>query len=245
MSMRWRIIAGITLVVLAVAVWRVLSWERERRSPGTVQQQQSTLDTISDDQAVVPKQMFIGSLKDARALNGKSVWMKTGYTIPYYAYRTGRIVFAHEEGRLPPTQELHVKDFTEATTPQDWMSSVPRGQKNVFVVFTEPGREGEFAAPVAALNGTDSTWMCDDLFFYQDPQTLYHWPPEVWKAVSAHTAINGMSEFRTTMSLGNLQQSESKNMGNRTVTYTTMDRGQTHHVSVTFEDDKATSVKTQ
>jgi hypothetical protein len=51
-----------------------------------------------------------------------------------------------------------------------------------------------------------------------------------------------MSEFQTTMALGNIQQSDSKNFGNRTVKYTTVDQGQTHHFNATFSGDKATSV---
>jgi len=39
----------------------------------------------------------------------------------------------------------------------------------------------------------------------------------LWQAVSQHTVKQGMSEFQTTMALGNLQQSDSKNFGNRTV----------------------------
>ena len=60
--------------------------------------------------------------------------------------------------------------------------------------------------------------------------------------MAQHTAKQGMSEFQTTMALGNLQQSDSKNFGNRTVKYTTADQGQTHHFSVTFSGDKATSI---
>jgi len=47
------------------------------------------------------------------------------------------------------------------------------------------------------------------------------------------------------MALGNLQQSDSKNYGNRTVTYATVDEGKTRHVSVAFSGDKATSVSSQ
>jgi hypothetical protein len=54
-----------------------------------------------------------------------------------------------------------------------------------------------------------------------------------------------MSEFQTTMALGNLQQSDSKNFGNRTVKYVTADQGQTRHFSVAFSGDKATSVNSQ
>ena len=240
----WHAIAGLTLVVLLVAGWRIAVYERERNQPATdthkVAQRQ-----LTDDEMVVPKRMFIDSLKSASVLNGKSVWMKTGYTLSYYAYRGGHIDFAHEAGRLPPAQELQVKEFTQVTAPHDWVSSIPRGPKNAFVVFTEPGREGEFAAPVATLDGENSNWACDDVFFYQDPKTLYHWPADVWEQVAKHTAKQGMSELQTTMSLGNLQQSESKDPGNRTVSYTTMDGGQTHHFQVAFSGDKATSVSEQ
>jgi hypothetical protein len=67
----------------------------------------------------------------------------------------------------------------------------------------------------------------------------------VWQAATQHTAKQGMSEFQTTMALGNLQQSDSKNYGNRTVKYVTVDQGKTRHFSVAFSDDKATSVSSQ
>jgi len=244
----WHAIAGLTAVVLLIAAWRITSYERERNQPAVDTHPVATRK-VSDDELVVPKRLFIDSLKSAKVLNGKSVWMKTGYLLPYYAYRTGRIDFAHEAGRVPPAQELEVKDFTLTTAPPDWVSSVPRGAKNAFVVFTEPGRTGEFAAAVATLdsgNGTDKgTWYCDDIFFYQDPRTLYHWPADVWQAVAQHTAKQGMSEKQTSMALGNLQQSGSENLGNRTIAYTTIDGGQTHRYSVTFSGDKATSVSSQ
>ena len=241
---KWQIIGGFSLIILLIAGWRIISYERERNQPGVAANKPAPRQ-LTDDELVMPKKMFIDSMKSARALNGKSVWMKTGYTIPYYAYRTGRIDFAHETGRLPNAQELQVKDFVEATTPPDWVSSIPRGAKNAFVVFTTPGRSGEFAAPVATLGGADATWACDDIFFYQDPKTLYHWPDNVWEAVAQHTAKQGMNEIQTTMALGNLQQSKSSDTGNRTVSYTTMDQGQTHHFDVTFAGGKATSVSSQ
>lgn len=241
---KWQIFGGITVVILLIAGWRIVSYERERNAPGVTANKPAPRQ-LTDDELVMPKKMFIDSVKSARALNGKSVWMKTGYTVPYYAYRTGRIDFPHEAGRLPPAQELAVKDFVEATTPPDWVSSIPRGPKNVFVVFTEPNRTGEFAAPVASLDGANSSWACDDIFFYQEPKTLYHWPDDVWQAVAQHTPKQGMSEIQATMTLGNLQQSQSKDPGNRTVTYTTIDQGQTHHWNVAFAGNKATSVSSQ
>jgi hypothetical protein len=240
----WHAVVGLTLIVLSIASWRIASYERERNQPG-VATQKPAARPLTDDELVMPRRLFIDSLKSAKELNGKTVWMKTGYTLPYYAYRTGRVDFAHEAGRLPPAQELAVKDFTVTSTPPGWVSSVPRGAKNAFVLFTEPGRSGEFAAPVATLDGGNGSWACDDIFFYQDPKTLYHWPAEIWQAVSQHTAKQGMSEIQTSMALGNLQQSQSKDFGNRTVSYTTIDGGQTHRYSVTFSRDKATSVSSQ
>jgi hypothetical protein len=237
----WKIIGAITLLVFAIAAWRIISYERERNAPGVVANKPAKR-SVSEDQLVFVRSMLIDSMKSARVLNGKSIWMKTGYTVVYYPYRTGRIVFSQSAGWLPPTQELQVKDFVEVTTPPDWASSIPRGPKNAFVVFTEPGRSGEFAAPVASLDGPNSNWACDDIFFYDDPKTLYHWPADVWQAVSQHAAKQGMSEFQATMALGNLQQSDSKNYGNRTVKYVTADQGQTRHFSVAFSGDKATSV---
>jgi hypothetical protein len=238
----WKIIGAITLLVLAIAAWRIISYERERNAPGVAVNKPAQRQ-LSNDQMVFVRRMLIDSMKSARVLNGKSVWMKTGYTVIYYPYRTGRIVFAQPAGWLPPAQELQVKDFVEATTPPDWVSSIPRGPRNAFVVFTEPNRSGEFAAPVASLDGANSTWACDDIFFYDDPKTLYHWPANVWQAVAQHTAKQGMSEFQTTMALGNLQQSDSKDYGNRMVKYITADQGQTHHFGVSFSGDKATSVQ--
>ena len=63
--------------------------------------------------------------------------------------------------------------------------------------------------------------------------------------MAQHTAKQGMSEKQTTMALGNLQQSDSKDFGNRTVKYTTVDQGQTHHFSVSLSGNKATSVTSQ
>ncbi len=240
---KWQVIGAITVLVLAIGAWRVVSYEHERNAPVATKQPERRV--LTDDESVVPKRMFINSLKSARELDGKPVWSKTGYEIPYYAYTSGKIHFAKEEGRLPPAQQLIVKTFVEATAPTDWTSSIVRGDKNAFVVFTEPGRVGEFAAPVATLSSGNDNWECDDLFYYQDPKTLYHWTPDVWHAVEQHTPVKGMSELQTAMAVGNLQQSDSKDVGNRTVSYTTVDQGQTHKFHVTFSGDKATSVSSQ
>ena len=240
----WKIIGAITLLVLAIAAWRIISYERERNAPGVVANKPAQRQ-LSDDQMVFVRTMLIDSMKSARVLNGKSVWMKTGYTVVYYPYRTGRIVFPQPAGWLPPAQELQVKDFVEVTTPRTGRAAFRAGRR-----MRSSSSRSRIATASLPLRwprwmARMSSWACDDIFFYDDPKTLYHWPADVWQAVSQHTAKQGMSEFQTTMALGNIQQSDSKDFGNRTVKYVTVDQGQTHHFSVTFSGDKATSVSSR
>ena len=75
----WKIIGAITLLVLAIAALRIVSYERERNAPGVVVNKPAQRQ-LSDDQMVFVRTMLIDSMKSARVLNGKSVWMKTGYT---------------------------------------------------------------------------------------------------------------------------------------------------------------------
>ncbi len=240
---RWHVISAVTLVVLLIAAWRIHSIERERNAPG-VQTSRYKERPLTEDELVVPRKMFIDSLQSARALDGKPVWIKAGYEIDYYPYHGKQIDYAHKAGVLPGAQEMDVKDAIEIKAPAGWTSHVPRGDKNVFLVFTEPGKSEEFAAPVAVVEGGKSTYYCDDVLYYQDPHQLYkHWPAEVWQAVEQHQAKPGMNELQVAMALGQLQKSESSTLGNRTVIYTLEEPGGMRHVSVTFVNNQATAVK--
>jgi hypothetical protein len=243
----WHILGGFTLLVLLVAAWRIHLYEKARNAP-VATTSRYVEHPLSDEQLVTPKKMFIDSLQSARALDGKPVWMQVGYTVAYYPYHSRRIDFAHTAGTLPAAQQLDVKDVIEQTAPSSWQSRIPRGAKNAFVVFTEPGHDGEYAAPIATLGGadtaTDTTWYCDQIFFYQDPRQLYHfWPADIWQAIDQHQAKSGMSETQAAMALGNAQQSDSTDYGNRTVLYTIEQPDKTRHVAVTFANGKATQVK--
>jgi hypothetical protein len=246
----WHILGGFTLLILLIAAWRIHSYEKERNAPVAIRSTDAERP-LTDDQMVTPKKMFIDSLESAKALDGKPVWMQVGYTIAYYPYRAKHIDFAHSAGTLPAAQQLDVKDVVEATAPASWQSRIPRGPKNAFVIFTQLAQPGEYAAPIATLAGPDATtWYCDEIFFYQDPRQLYHfWPTEIWQAIDQHQAKPGMNEIQASMALGNAQQSDSTEYGNRTVIYTidesgkTDQPGKTRHVAVTFRNGRATEVK--
>ncbi len=90
------------------------------------------------------------------------------------------------------------------------------------------------------MQGSDSTWYCDNVLYYDDPHQMYNfWPADLWKAVDAHQPKQGMTELETAMALGVMQQSNSSDLGNRTVYYNAGPK----RWAVTFENDKATVVE--
>jgi hypothetical protein len=115
-------------------------------------------------------------------------------------------------------------------------------------VFTLDGTEGSaadakpgsFAAPIGYAEGDNETLFCDQLFYYDDPKTIFdHWPKPVWDAVAAHTPTLGMTENQARMAAGILIESDSTTQGDRTVTYHEGKKLWT----VTFAHGVATQVK--
>ncbi len=108
--------------------------------------------------------------------------------------------------------------------------------------FQMPGDATEYATAIGYIQGKDSTYYCDDIFYYDDPHKMYkHWPADVWQAVDQHQPKPGMNELQVAMALGVIQQSDSSNYGNRTVHYETGGK----QWDVSFQNDKATNVQTE
>jgi hypothetical protein len=238
----WKIVALMSLPVMLFAVWRIWSIYKERHAPVAVKQSPPERKITQDD-LVHPRKLYVQSLKSAKAeLKGKNVWMQAGYQLEYYPYRGGAPVFNQKKGPLPALEELKIEDVVEVATPANWLSRIPRGTKNIFLVFRMPsGREpGEFAVPMGEVSDGNEEFRMDDLLFYDDPHTLYpYWPANIWQAIDRHEVIPGMSELQTMMSVGQVSESGSSDYGNRTVTYTAGDR----KVTVTYAGDKATHVE--
>ena len=226
----------IPAVILAIGIWRIhVARNRPVAVPPQAQER-----PLTQDEMVQPRKLFIDDLASARALVGKPVWIQAGYEMDYYPYTGHRVDFAHPAGVLPGAQRLDVVDVITQKAPASVVSRIPRGDKQAFVVFTMPGGSGQYATAVGYIEGTDSTYYCDNIFYYDDPRQMYNfWPAAVWQAIDQHRPITGMNELQTAMALGVIQQSDSSDYGNRTVYY---DAGPAHW-AVTFENDKATQVQ--
>jgi hypothetical protein len=236
----WKVVALLTLPMLLFAAWRIWSIYKERHEPVAVKQS-APERKISQDDLVIPRKLYIETLKSAnKQLKGQTVWMQAGYQLEYYPYRGGSPEFSHKMGPLPSNQELQVEEVIEVATPAHWLSRIPRGEKNIFLVFSMPGQPGEYAVPMGEVEGGDEKFRMDDLLYYDNPHKLYnYWPADIWQAIDQHQVRPGMSELQTMMSVGQVAQSDSSDYGNRTVTYTAGDR----KVTVTFVGDKATTVQ--
>jgi len=230
-----------TSVTLTIGGIYLFSVFESRRKPGVAPQTSPEQNLTPDDVAVV-RMKFMTSFNDALALQGTSVWMKNGYTMPYYAYEGGRIVFARQIGVLPSAQRLDVKKVVKADPPVDLDDGISHGIRQVFILFTLPGDTNLYATVIGVQDSGQDGYFCDILFYYDDPHTIYtNWPKNVWAAIDAHQVLPGMSDLQTQMSIGHNQHSDGSSEGNRTVTYDQAGKKWT----VTFVNNHATVIKNQ
>src|SRR5450432_2465760 len=89
-----------TLITLAIGGLYLFIVFKHRQNPGIVGQQQPTEQLTADDVAVV-RMEFPQHFEDVLNLQGKSVWMKNGYSMSYFPYTGGRVEFAKKAGLIP------------------------------------------------------------------------------------------------------------------------------------------------
>ena len=129
---------------------------------------------LSPDYWVLPPKSYVRSLGDARALTGRPLWVRTGY----------RWTCAPQEDPLGPLEQLTPTRAVER-----------RGQ-----VWLEFNRHGQ---PCAVAISSGERFLVDDIFFIQDPHTIYKdWSPEIWKKIEARQIEPGMTETQITFALG-------------------------------------------
>ncbi|HEY0263573.1 MAG TPA: hypothetical protein VGC07_03535 [Granulicella sp.] len=236
------ILGGSLLFVVAIGV-RVGMMIHERNAPVKAPVKQEI--TVQPDELVFLKKKRQDSLPNAKELIGSTLWVSAAGQMEYYPYANHKADFGKKAGILLGAEQLLVKDAFEQAAPKSATFRIPGGDKQVLLAFTLPKSDKPdalYAVPVGYHEGGRYTFQIDEIFFYDDPHTLYaHWGPEVWKAIDSHTAIKGMSEHQTQMALGQVSQSPSTDQGNRTVVYDNLG----HPVSVTFEKDHATSIEPQ
>lgn len=213
---------------------------KHRSAPGVAQKQAG--QQLTADQLAVVRQEFPMHFADVQDLDGKSVWMKNGYSMPYYPYRAGHVEWTKPVGLIPADQRLDIKKAIKAAAPVSLHNNIEHGDHQVLVVFSLPGSKDEYATPVGFEQGEDEHYYDDLLFYYDDPHTIYsNWPKNVWAAVDAHQVKPGMSELQTRTAIGMKAQPDGQTEGDRTVDYDVNGK----HIIVTYEHDKATSIQTK
>ncbi len=237
----WQKILIPTLITFLVgATYLFIVW-RHRHNPGVISQKQPEEHLSADDVAVV-RMEFPQHFDDIKDLEGKSVWMKNGYSMPYYHYVGGRVEFAKPAGLIPAAQKLEIKKAIKAVAPAAVRDNIEHGDRQAMVVFTLPGNSGEFATPVGFFQGQDERYYCDLLFYYDDPHTIYsNWSQDIWAAIDAHQVKPGMSELQTRIAIGMKAHPDGQVEGSRTVDYDWNGK----HIVVTYRGNHATAIQSQ
>jgi hypothetical protein len=242
----WQKLALATVAVVAIAAVRVYMVNKAREDPGVAARKNVPKKLSTDDLAVITLYYFASFDAAKDRLEGKPVWVKAGYSLPYYPYVGGAVQFNKPQGDLPGAEKLEISKLVKAAAPAKVDDRVPHGTKQYFAVFTVAGPDaipGTFAAPIGdqepeSDSGKESV-LTDLLFYYEDPKTIFdNWPQPVWDAIAKHTPTVGMSENQARMAAGILIESDSTTLGDRTVTYHSGAKSWT----VTFAKGVATSV---
>lgn len=230
---------AIVLVIGGIYLFIVF---QKRKDPGVVGRQQQEQHLTTDQLAVV-RMEFPSHFEDVKDLEGKSVWMKSGYSMPYFPYTGGRVQFTKQVGLLPPDQRLDIKKAIKAVAPASIHDNIEHGTQQVLVVFTLPDAKQEYATPVGFMDGPQTEQYYDDmLFYYDDPHKIYtNWPADTWAAIDAHQVKPGMSELQTRTAIGMRAHPDGEKEGDRTVDYDVNGK----HTVVTYKGDKATSIQNQ
>ncbi len=237
----WKKILIPTIITFAIGGAYLLFVWHQRQNPGVAGKQPQEQHLSADDVAVV-RMDFPQHFADVQDLEGKSVWMKNGYSMPYYPYAGGHVEFNKPAGLIPAAQRLEIKKAIKAAAPAVVHDNIEHGDRQVMVVFTLPDRSEQFATAVGFLQGQEEHYFCDLLFYYDDPHTIYsNWPKDTWAAIDAHQVKPGMSELQTRMAIGMKAHPDGQVEGSRTVDY---DVNGKHYV-VTYRGNHATNIQSQ
>ena len=210
----------------------------QRHNPGVVANGNS--QPVSMDDVAVVRALFITHFEDTKQLLNTTVWMKNGATTPYFPAKGEHIDFAHPAGKIAPTQRMEIKKIVQSAVPAAVQDGMSHGSRQVFILFSMPGKPDLFATPIGARQGDQEMYFCDLLFFYDDPHSIYdNWSKADWAAIDAHQVHAGMSELQTRMSIGQKLHFDGSQEGDRTVRYEWNNQLWT----VTYVHNKATKVE--
>lgn len=238
----WQKILIPTFISLLIGGIYLFTVWKQRQNPGVVGQQSEANQPRSLDDVAVVRILSPAHYDDVTPLAGTSVWMKDGYTMPFFAYTGGRVDFNKRIGLIPAAQQLDIKKVVKQAVPAAVSDSVQHGSRQALVIFSLPGGKDLYATPIGYMEGNDEGYYTDLLFYYDDPHKIYsNWPKDVWAAIDAHLVKPGMSELETRMSIGEKLHPDGQTEGDRTVTYDQNGKKWT----ITYEGNRATTIKTE
>ena len=245
MTNRTKLSIGVTVLLLLLVGGRVwLIHKHNQEDEVAVPRSPYQKAKLSDDDLVFLRKERPDSLKDERALIGKTIWMSAGGQMDYYRYANHHVDYAHPVGTLLGAEPLVIKDVFEQAPPKTGraVARIAAGQKHVLLAFTlqkSSDPKAEYALPVGNYDAGNYTFLTDEIFFYDDPHVLYkHWGTEMWSHIDKHEAVPGMSENQAMMSLGEVITPHGDNIGDRSVTYD----NNGHPVTIEFAGNKAVKI---
>ena len=192
------------------------------------------------DDLIFLKHEHPDTLKDAKDLKGRTLWISAGGQMDYYPFNGKTADYGKSQGVLLGAEPVVIQDAVEQVAPKTATFRIPGGEKQVLLVFTKPGSDAKYAVPVGYRENGVYTYSTDEIFFYDDPHTLYaHWGPAIWKSVDAHEATVGMNERQVQLALGQVSKSLSNEYGNRLVVYANLGKP----IAVTFVKNKVTAFR--
>ncbi|WP_419807173.1 hypothetical protein [Terriglobus sp.] len=232
---------ALTAIMLVVVGLRVYFVVKARREAQVVHVNEGPSLGLTQDDYIVPRKMYPHTLADARALDGKPIWVFAGSQMAYYPATQQRVTFVKSPPLLLGAEELEVVNFIEQVSPESVYTRIPRGDRQVFMLFhrkTDPGPLHGVA--VGYHEAAGYTFYLDEAFFYDDPHVTYkHWPANIWQAIDAHKAVLGMNELQAQLALGQVSRPGPGEPNNRTVAFD----NNGHPVTITFEHKKATKIE--
>jgi hypothetical protein len=184
------------------------------------------------------------SVKDERKLIGKTLWVSAAEQMDYYKDSRNHVDYAHPVGVLEGADPLNVTGVFEQKAPATGraVARIPAGERQLLLAFTLPKSSNpkqSYAVPVGDYEAGVYDLKTDDIFFYDDPRTLYHWTPAVWQHIDKHEVALGMTENQCMLSVGQVLDFHGDTPGDRSITFQHLG----HPVTVTFEHGKATQIQ--
>lgn len=202
----------------------------QKRKPGQVEiAKPAAAPPLNREAYVVPKRLYISSLKSAQQLTQQPVWTKEGFRYTVYPFANNVADFKRPAGMLLPLEKLQIKDVVSVAGPRS---------RQIVAVFDQEGKT--YVVPIGLQEGSDFTFYADEMFFYEDPRELYNfWPKETWDAIERHEAQKGMNEYQVAFAIGMGTPLAGGDSSQKTVVYPNGGKP----LAVTYQNGRAIIVK--